>query len=83
MDPYFSRVSQLDGETLFFFFFLFEKPFKKMVFGVAAYFSFFLRENKINHKNPSATSCLENICLRNRVQIQRSCYLLRRYDSEP
>ena len=61
--PHFSRASTLDGETLFFFYF-FEKPFKKMVFGVTTYFSlFFLRENKIRNKNPNPTHCLEKTCL--------------------
>ena len=73
MDPHFSLASPLDGENRFFFLISLKNHLKKMVFGVATYFSlFFLRENKIINKNPSVTPCLEKTCLRNRVQIQRS-----------
>ena len=85
VDLHFSRVFPLDGETRFFFFnYFFEKPFiKKRFLESPLILVFFLRENKIRNKNPSATPCLEKTCLRNRVQIRRSCYLLGRYDSEP
>ena len=85
VDPNLLQACPLDGETCFFFFsFISLKTiFKKMVFVVAAYFRFFLKENKIINTNSNTTPCLEHTCLRNRVQIQRSCYILGRYDSEP
>ena len=55
MNPYFSCVSPLDGETRFFILFLFflfeKKPFKKkMVFGVATYFCYFFKGDSLFRK---------------------------------
>ena len=53
------HVRTLDGETRFFSFFISLKNHLKNGFGVATYFSFFLRETKIRNKNPRTTPYVE------------------------
>ena len=68
--------------VIFVFFFPMKNHFKKIVLESSLILVFFLRENKIRNKNPSATPYLEKTCLRNRVQINKSCYLLGIYGNE-